>query len=523
MIGTTNLLLAISFAQPWMLWGLAAVAVPIVLHFLRRQPVQEMDWAAMRFLLAALRKHARRRRLEEYLLLTARVLVLALLVLALAGPAAETPRSVRPTSQPTHFIIAIDDSFSMAYRPSGPRVSVSESGARNRSGNTVFDRAKQTVRRIVAASRPGDRFSLIRFCGPDRVLIEQPTPSPEAVLRTIASLEVSDQRADVLSLSESLVSVVRLTETSFRKHVVVISDFQRVDWQPTSDSGLTLLRENFRKLSGRAAVALIDVGQEQAWNGALVDLVADRVFVTTGQPVTLTARVRWFAPRDAGRDTDAGKDIDRGDTVQLYVDGRLRDTTSIQPGPIREAQVQFQLAMGEEGDRVIEVRAPPDALPVDNRRWLVLPVRRSLRVLLVDGRPVGTPEEAATYFVERALTPKRADGSRASVIQTSVIRDDQLVERTLSDYDCIFLCDVPVLTGDDLRALREYVRAGGGVIIALGPNVDAAAYNAATGPDGLLPAPLGEIVGDPTRPERVFVFDVGSDNHPVLDAFRGNP
>ncbi|HID22064.1 MAG TPA: hypothetical protein EYP14_06640, partial [Planctomycetaceae bacterium] len=85
MIDTTSLLLAFSFAQPWMLWGLVAVGVPILLHFLRRQPVQEMDWAAMRFLLAALRRRARRR-LEEYLLLAARVLAVALLVLALAEP-----------------------------------------------------------------------------------------------------------------------------------------------------------------------------------------------------------------------------------------------------------------------------------------------------------------------------------------------------------------------------------------------------------------------------------------------------
>ncbi len=56
----------------WMLlWGLAAV-IPLLIHFLSRRRYDEVPWAAMEFLLAAIRKHARRWRIEQLLLLLVR-------------------------------------------------------------------------------------------------------------------------------------------------------------------------------------------------------------------------------------------------------------------------------------------------------------------------------------------------------------------------------------------------------------------------------------------------------------------
>ncbi len=74
------------FASGWMLlWGFAAL-IPILIHFLSRRRYDEVPWAAMEFLLAAIRKHARRWRLEQLLLLVLRASILVLLAVALADP-----------------------------------------------------------------------------------------------------------------------------------------------------------------------------------------------------------------------------------------------------------------------------------------------------------------------------------------------------------------------------------------------------------------------------------------------------
>src|SRR4051812_1856007 len=66
--------------------AIAAVSLPIIIHILMRRRRKPVMWAAMRFLLEAYRQHRRRLKLEQFLLLAARCLLLALLALALGRP-----------------------------------------------------------------------------------------------------------------------------------------------------------------------------------------------------------------------------------------------------------------------------------------------------------------------------------------------------------------------------------------------------------------------------------------------------
>ncbi|MCX8040301.1 MAG: BatA domain-containing protein [Planctomycetota bacterium] len=73
--------------HPFLLAGLAAVAVPILIHLLLRERPRPLPWAAMRWLQAAQQRALRRWRLTNWLLLALRCLAVALLALAVARPA----------------------------------------------------------------------------------------------------------------------------------------------------------------------------------------------------------------------------------------------------------------------------------------------------------------------------------------------------------------------------------------------------------------------------------------------------
>src|SRR5260370_8733328 len=75
------------FTTPFglLLAAVGAVSVPIIIHLLNRKRFRIVDWAAMRFLLAAQRKNARKMRLEQLILLLLRCLLVLLLVLAMAA------------------------------------------------------------------------------------------------------------------------------------------------------------------------------------------------------------------------------------------------------------------------------------------------------------------------------------------------------------------------------------------------------------------------------------------------------
>ncbi|GAG23948.1 unnamed protein product, partial [marine sediment metagenome] len=122
---------AFGLVNLWMLGWLAAAAVPILIHLWTRQRYRETPWAAMKYLLAAIHRHTRRMRFEQWLLLAIRTLLIVLLVLAVAEPFLRDTTFASISGGRTHRVLVIDASYSMAYKP----------GQKSR-----FDRAKELAR-----------------------------------------------------------------------------------------------------------------------------------------------------------------------------------------------------------------------------------------------------------------------------------------------------------------------------------------------------------------------------------------
>ena len=77
--------MSFAFFNPWMLIGLAGIALPLLVHLLSRKKYDVVEWGAMQFL--ELGRNAKRRvQLEEFLLMLLRMTLLALLAFALARP-----------------------------------------------------------------------------------------------------------------------------------------------------------------------------------------------------------------------------------------------------------------------------------------------------------------------------------------------------------------------------------------------------------------------------------------------------
>ena len=62
--------------HPLLLWGTAAVMVPVLIHLLLRQRPRPRPWAAMRWLQAAMQRAQRRYKLTNLLLLLLRCLII---------------------------------------------------------------------------------------------------------------------------------------------------------------------------------------------------------------------------------------------------------------------------------------------------------------------------------------------------------------------------------------------------------------------------------------------------------------
>src|SRR5262245_16677559 len=108
-----------SFLNLAMLVGLVAVLIPPLIHLLNRRRYDVVEWGAMQFLQVS--EITRRRLLvEELLLMLLRMGLIAVLVLALAGPFVEEGRLPRLGGRPNRdIVLVIDGSTSMGYEGSG--------------------------------------------------------------------------------------------------------------------------------------------------------------------------------------------------------------------------------------------------------------------------------------------------------------------------------------------------------------------------------------------------------------------
>src|SRR6185312_1098811 len=138
-----------------MLGWLAAAAAPLLIHLWSRHRFREAPWAAMQFLLAAMRKNARRLQLQQWLLLAVRTLVIVLVVLAVAEPYGERLLA-GGSAAPVHKILVIDGSYSMAYRV-------------DRGSN--FAEAKRLATVLVGDSRAADVFTVILMGAPPKLIV----------------------------------------------------------------------------------------------------------------------------------------------------------------------------------------------------------------------------------------------------------------------------------------------------------------------------------------------------------------
>src|SRR5438067_3493911 len=102
-----------AFLNPLLLWGAAAVSVPILIHLLMNRKIRRMAWAAMRFLQNAVQRNEKRMRLEDILLLLLRCAVLVFLALALARPALRKAGLGIGESGSEAAVIVLDNSYSM--------------------------------------------------------------------------------------------------------------------------------------------------------------------------------------------------------------------------------------------------------------------------------------------------------------------------------------------------------------------------------------------------------------------------
>src|SRR3990172_2154635 len=103
-----------TFLNPALLFGLAAAAIPVILHLLNLRKLRTVDFSTLTFLKELQQSRIRRLKLRQVLLLIVRTLMVVFIVLAFARPAlrGSLPSAFGGDAGAT-IAIVLDDSYAI--------------------------------------------------------------------------------------------------------------------------------------------------------------------------------------------------------------------------------------------------------------------------------------------------------------------------------------------------------------------------------------------------------------------------
>ena len=448
-----------TFLNPILLGaGAACVAIPIVIHLLMRRRRKPVRWAAMRFLLEAYRQRQRRVRLEQFLLLAARCLLIALIALAVGRPVLDGAGVLGSGSREVYLLV--DTSLGSAIRGTGGESELAAS----------VERALALLDRLDGAR--GDRAALIALGGPAEPVVLPATSDLALVERRLRGLRPTDSTMD-LAGGLALVPTGGHGSDPALPVVAVLSAFR--EGSVARAPALGVLEAGVRLMADPPA-------QEPLGNVGLgaLDLLRP-VVVTGGGAEGLgggVAQVRATLVR-------SGAGLDRAESSTVWVvaqrGGSPREVGSAvvrwTPGQT-DAQTTVDIDLGglvAAGRVVLRAEIDRDANERDNMARAVLEVRERLGVAVLGSRRFGARPRITDFspsdWLRLALEPVGHTNGRPAgeQIGVEVLDAGRFEGGQLAGFDAVIVAEPGRVRAEGWASLGAFRARGGAVLLTASP------------------------------------------------------
>lgn len=449
-----------SFLSPLVLLGLAALAIPVLIHLIQREKKQIMPFPSLMFVRRVPYKSVQRRRIHNWLLLLIRAAALLLIILAFARPYFQTSgQAIVPGAGARELVVVLDQSYSMAY---GDR----------------WDRARQAARNALSQLGAADRGSVVLFSSNAEIAVRS-TAEQGRLLGAIPSgapAAGATRYAPALKVAASI-----LAESSLpRREVLLISDFQRGGWRGQEGTVLP---------AGAELTPVSVTSPVTTPNVTVTSVTLGRSTFSDQERVTVSAAV-----------VNRSEQPVTGGTIALEFGGRAVQTARLDVPANGTASVPFMPVTVTGANMRGVVRVGDDGLPLDNAFSFVVSPARPVRVLLIDYNGNGN------LYLNRVLAI-----GEAPRFDTVVRQPDTVTDADIERAEVVLVNDINVTAGL-ARRLGRVLERGGGLLVAAGTR---AAWPSEV---DILPGTLA-ATADRTRGDEAHMgaLEFG---HPVFEVFR---
>ncbi len=405
---------------PWFLAGLAGLTLPLYLHLLKRQKNPPKPVPSLMFWESRTQASTRHRRLHYLLLLSLRLLVLFLLILAFANPFIN--RSAAALASNRLVLLVIDNSFSM------------------RAGTRLAD-AKDAAMNVLSGK--GAARAQVAAFGSQLRLMTQAIEDQGALRAAVQAIQPGDSHGTFGELARAVRGMAEAVHTPIELHV--FSDMQRGD-----------LAATFSDMALPANVTLVThaavTKAQPNWTVESVD-APGQVWGKDVKPIHVQAVVAGFGTPAAQR------------TASLVVNGKTTATKPVTVPANGRATVDFPALEVPYGFSRCEIKIDSgDGFPADDLRRFAIERSDPQKALLIHNYG----DTRSQFYVGAALS---AAAQSAFILESIAV--NEAADRKPSNYAFIILSDINSMPQLLENSLTEYIRSGGSILIAAGTSAGA--------------------------------------------------
>ncbi len=406
------------FTNPWLLAGLAAVGLPVVIHLLTRARPRRVAFPPYKFLLEACAGQQAVHRLRTIVLLTVRSLAVIALVLLFTRPFLKPSGAATTPQVRQRVVVLLDASLSMR-------------GVQG--GVTLFARAKAEAADVLRGLDPSQEAGVILVGATPRPLLPALSGNLPALHEALVKAEPTFEAAD---FQAALALAKRLLGDGGT--VYIFSDFQQSNWEAAGE------------LPAGVICRLRPVTREPVSNVALVNARLLPEAPVVGEPAEVVCTVFNCSARP------------REQTVRLAM-GQFTQERRVTVPAFATADCGFSVALTQEGIVAGKAWLDPDDLPEDNTRYIAVRVHKGLKILLLSEAEQNDARSAA-FFVSRALAPSAQAAPGFEIVR----RHSQDTDRGILETADVFVLVPPAtLTGEAVEIMTRRVQEGARLLAVL--------------------------------------------------------
>jgi hypothetical protein len=421
-----------TFVFPGFLWALAALSIPVIIHLFNFQRFKKVYFTNVRFLRQLQEETRSRSRLKEWLVLAARCLALAAMVLAFAQPVIPDESAGPAQSGARAVSIYIDNSFSMENV--------------NRQG-PLLEIAKTRARELVNTLGGADKFQVITNDFQGR---HQRFHTKEDAIRVIDDIRISP-------------AVRKLTEVIDRQ-----TEFLRSS--PLKNRRIYAFTD-----AQRSAFNLSDLRPDTAVSIGLVPLAGNRINNVYIDSCWFESPLqqKGFIQKLHARIRNKGEAVIEVGSAKLFLNDKQVAIASYSLAAGADTEVLFTFECRDEGFNYGSVRIEDFPITFDDEFFFAFSSELHVSVCLINGREVQGANPLSALFSGDSLFRTRAMPEQA--IDFSAFRNS----------DMLVLNQLTALSSGLASELLKFTAQGGVIVIIPPPAVSMPEYNTALSSLGL--------------------------------------